>query len=485
MHFPRNLLDRPAEETARLIGLAFLDHAALARKRLRNREAEALHDFRVGARRLRTGLRCFRRELGRSVSRKSRRQLRRVARASNASRDLEVHLDWAQEQLKGAGSRQRAGVAWLVNRLAKRKDRSDRQLETTLRRIWPSLRRRLKKELGTYRRRVRVDRIARGHTAAPALGRQILQLAGELETRLAAIHSIGQRDTAHAARIQVKRLRYMLEPLEHQLEGAGALISGLKSLQDLLGDLHDAQAFMIILAKYRKRAANQHLKRQRKRRGWRSEPWGDDWAKEDDPRPGLLALHQILSERSHHAYHQLEEHWLKGAGETFFARVTELGQSLVRGDRDTLEIERKYLLRGVPPAARVVPPLEIEQGYLPGSRIADRVRRVSAGKEEHRYRTIKGGSGISRLEVEEEVPSDLYDHLWPLTEGRRVFKRRHQVSDGGLVWEIDNFSDRDLVLAEVELPTEAAPVETPEWLKPYVVREVTGEEEYANANLAR
>ena len=485
MHFPRNLLDRPAEETARLIALGFLDSAALARKRLRNREPEALHDLRVGVRRLRTGLRCFRRELDGSISRKSRRQLQRLAGASGACRDLEVHLGWVKDQLDPAGSRQRAGVTWLVERLARRKEKADRRLDRTIARIWPSLRPRLKKELRTYRLTVRVDKIARGHTAAPALGRQILQLAGELESRLAAIHTIGQQDAAHAARIQVKRLRYMLEPLDHQVEGASPVIRRLKFLQDLLGDLHDAQAFMTNLARQRERAADEHLKRQRKRRGWRTEPLRGGDRQEEDPRPGLLALHQALVERNHDAYRQLEADWLKGSAEPFFAQVTELGQSLINDDRENIEIERKYLLRSVPPAARVAPALQIEQGYLPGNRIADRVRRTSADGEEHRYRTIKGGTGISRVEVEEEVPVALYDHLWLLTEGRRVFKRRHKVNDGGLVWEIDAFSDRDLVLAEVELPSEETPVEPPEWLKPYVVREVTGEDEYANSNLAK
>ena len=390
-----------------------------------------------------------------------------------------------KDQLDPAGSRQRSGVAWLVERLEQRKGKADRRLDRAVARIWPSLRPRLKQELRSYRLTVRVDKIARGHTAAPALGRQILQLAGELETRLTAIHTIGQQDAAHAARIQVKRLRYMLEPLEHQLEGTSAVVRRLRTLQDLLGDLHDAQAFIADLAEYRERAADEHLKRQRKRRGWRTTPVRGGERQEEDPRPGLLALHQALVDRNQAAYRQLEAHWLKGAAEPLFAQVTELGQSLVNDDRDNLEIERKYLLRSIPPAARVAPALQIEQGYLPGNRIADRVRRTNAGGEEHRYRTIKGGTGIFRIEVEEEVPASLYQHLWPLTEGRRVFKRRHQVSDGELVWEIDDFADRDLVLAEVELPSEETPVEPPEWLKPYVVREVTGEDEYANSNLAK
>ena len=57
--------------------------------------------------------------------------------------------------------------------------------------------------------------------------------------------------------------------------------------------------------------------------------------------------------------------------------------------------------------------------------------------------------------------------------------------DGDHTWEVDQFLDRDLVLAEVELAGPEDAVPPPEWLAPYVVREVTGEPEFANAALAR
>jgi CYTH domain-containing protein len=66
-----------------------------------------------------------------------------------------------------------------------------------------------------------------------------------------------------------------------------------------------------------------------------------------------------------------------------------------------------------------------------------------------------------------------------------VSKRRHRISEGSLTWEIDDFTDRELVLAEVELRDTSLEPEIPTWLKPFLVREVTGEPEYVNANLAR
>jgi CYTH domain-containing protein len=92
---------------------------------------------------------------------------------------------------------------------------------------------------------------------------------------------------------------------------------------------------------------------------------------------------------------------------------------------------------------------------------------------------------VSRLELEEETSRELFERIWPLTAGRRLVKRRYRVRADELTWEIDQFLDRDLVLAEVELPAADTPVEPPAWLSPYLVREVTDEAEYTNLRLAR
>jgi CYTH domain-containing protein len=130
-------------------------------------------------------------------------------------------------------------------------------------------------------------------------------------------------------------------------------------------------------------------------------------------------------------------------------------------------------------------PLVVEQGYVPGKHLLERLRRVKENGSTRFYRTVKLGSGLVRSEIEEETTRAVFDRMWPLTRGRRLKKRRHRVGEGELTWEIDDFADRKLVLAEVELSGEDAEVEIPKWLRPHVVREVTEEEEYQNARLAR
>lgn len=151
-----------------------------------------------------------------------------------------------------------------------------------------------------------------------------------------------------------------------------------------------------------------------------------------------------------------------------------------------LEIERKYLLSALPAMPRVTTVLEIDQGYLPGERLVERLRRQRTPEGATSYfRTVKLGAGVERIEIEDATDERVFTHLWQLTDGRRLRKRRHLVPNGEDVWEIDEFLDRALVLAELELDRADAPVTIPPWLAAVLVREVTDEGAYTNRALAR
>jgi CYTH domain-containing protein len=152
-----------------------------------------------------------------------------------------------------------------------------------------------------------------------------------------------------------------------------------------------------------------------------------------------------------------------------------------------MEVERKYLLHRLPPRMPRGTAHRIDQGYVPGERIVERVRRVRTGPRVQYFRTMKAGRGVARIEVEEACSPALFAALWTLTKGRRVRKRRHDVRDGELTWSIDEFTDRkkQLVLAEVELPSSETDVAFPAWLARQVVREVTDEPAFSNLALAR
>jgi len=149
-----------------------------------------------------------------------------------------------------------------------------------------------------------------------------------------------------------------------------------------------------------------------------------------------------------------------------------------------VERERCYLLAGVPPRAEDAPAEDIDQGWLPGDVVRERVRRVRAAGRERYWRGLEQGAGPQRLEAQEETTREVFEALWALTAGRRLAIRRRRIDDGGLGWMVDQFADRDLVLARVQLPPHATDAAIPDWLGPFAVREVTDDPAYKDDALA-
>jgi CYTH domain-containing protein len=148
-----------------------------------------------------------------------------------------------------------------------------------------------------------------------------------------------------------------------------------------------------------------------------------------------------------------------------------------------LEIERKYLLQSLPQFPATARSYRMDQGYFANE--PGRVRRTQAPDGTISYtHTIKKGSGLVREEIERVISPDEFESLWPRTTGRRLTKTRTKVPEDNLVWEVDDYDDLDLVVAEIELPTPDTSVTIPDWLAPLVVREVTGERAYLNSALA-
>jgi adenylate cyclase len=148
-----------------------------------------------------------------------------------------------------------------------------------------------------------------------------------------------------------------------------------------------------------------------------------------------------------------------------------------------VEIERKFLVAERPPELDRHPGQRIEQGYLAiaPDGVEVRVRR----RDGRATLTVKSGPGHVRTEEELDLDERRFGSLWPLTEGRRVTKTRHEIPlAGDTIAELDVYDGAHdgLMTAEVEFDSEAASerFEPPPWLG----REVTGDKRYANQSLA-
>jgi CHAD domain-containing protein/CYTH domain-containing protein len=445
-------------------------------------DAGALHDFRVATRRMRSTIRACRPHLRGVVSKSMRRHLREIARASGENRDLEVQLEWLRSQSR-LGARQKAAAWWLTEKLMDLQATARKKVDAMLRGVPAIL-----KELTKVSDHAGSDAVSDDQPSFVAvLAEQLAEALHEMARALERVKTIADQDEAHDARIAGKRLRYLLEPIAAEEAQTKKLLVALREFQDTVGSMHDAYIFRLRIELLLARVV--------------APVTGDSPENARDMLPppevysGLAALAARLRLDERSLYRRMRTRWSRRAQRAFVAQVTSLVATLsaiAAESNDNVEIERKYLLRSLPPKVKRGRLIEIDQGWIPGEKFAERVRRsrVHGSRRASRvrtqyFRTIKLGSGVRRMELEERTTRAIFDAMWPLTAGKRVSKRRYVLRDAGLKWEVDSFNDRKLVLAEVELSNEQIVPRLPRWLKPFVVREVTDDPKYVNRNLAR
>lgn len=337
MSVPSDLASRPAEEAVRRLALAQLEAALEARERLvAGDRDEALHDFRVALRRLRSLMRVYRGAFALEFPKKSLRRIAALARDTNPGRDAEVQLQWlrgVEEQLKTA---ERSGFRLLVLDLETRREEAYRAVEREIVRDFERLAEALGARLSCYRIAVDLERPAQPESFAQATRSVLAQGTDQLERRLAAIDGSAEEEAGHAARIAAKRLRYTAEPALPWCSAAKRPIQLLKNLQDLLGELHDGQ----LLAAHVARALSELEARRAEDLVAATLDVADGGApRRAAPRrrerTGLLAVAKLLGVRRNELVAELERQWTGAAA----PRLAELRTALCELDRRLSEYD--------------------------------------------------------------------------------------------------------------------------------------------------
>jgi len=157
-----------------------------------------------------------------------------------------------------------------------------------------------------------------------------------------------------------------------------------------------------------------------------------------------------------------------------------------KGETTPLEIERKFLLASLPNASPDYI-IAIQQYYMPEK---GRVRESHITDCHTKARVIEYHKTMKTLlspgvfaENEQQITEAEYLELRALCptglkKVRHVYKR----SDG-LKWEVDVY-DRNLVIAEIEIPTVDYIVEIERYITEQLITEVTGRPDYYNSALA-
>jgi CYTH domain-containing protein len=396
-----------------------------------------------------------------------------------------VQLAWIEAQLSRHDWTERAGARWWAGSLSQRKETSYDELRGELVPELMKLLPKLEVALGHFRE----ERSLVGDRPRPRFGervaRHLRSETAKLATALMSVRTIDDETIAHEARIHGKRIRYLVEPLKDELEEAREGARALRTLQEKLGSLNDLAVRTTALGEAMEAQALDRARRlahaATSKEGELDEPIAGE-------EPGLASLLREAHAEKAALLGAIIAEYVQGDGLAAITGTLErLATTLEAPPKSALpmEIERKYLLRAAPPLLDGRAFATIEQGYLPGEKLHERVRRKTTETAVVHLRTVKLGTGVSRIEVEEGCTAKVFEKLWSLTTGKRVRKHRYAIAEGDLTWEIDVFVDRELVLAEVELPSAERVPEIPAWLAPYLVRDVTDEPAFVNLNLAK
>ncbi|MDB4967676.1 MAG: Adenylate cyclase [Myxococcales bacterium] len=208
-------------------------------------DADDVHDMRVASRRLRAALALFDRK---RQLREAEKAVRALGEALGEVRELHVQLEWLRGAGAAAAEKERHGIAMLLAerelRLPRRVERLEAAVATWTAEGWAAV------EAGTAG--LKLDGRLGGHRVRRRLARQLK----DVKRRMVAVaKKAGDVRAAHKLRIEAKKLRYAAELAQPAFPAdMDALLDRVQPLQELLGNLHDADVHIPLVEKFLVRA---------------------------------------------------------------------------------------------------------------------------------------------------------------------------------------------------------------------------------------
>jgi len=217
------------------------------------RDTEAVHRMRVASRRLRAGLPLFSRCFSKKVYQKVSRGVRRITSDLGDARDLDVQIGYLEGLVGGLRVEDGAEVRGCMAILSRKRELRDalqpKVIADCVRLEEKEIPALLEEEIGAW------DIPDGPPHRLPSRGfpmkRSGRAIQKKIEKLLSYAQSVRDPDAAeahHAMRIAAKRLRYVIEvyaPLyRNELK---SILKRLKALQEILGNLHDCDVWIMEL----------------------------------------------------------------------------------------------------------------------------------------------------------------------------------------------------------------------------------------------
>jgi CHAD domain-containing protein len=210
------------------------------------RDPDCVHDMRVATRRLRAALRLF--DKGGTLT-EAHDHVKRLGDALGVVRELHVQLGWLDGALRSRANDapERPGIQTLMEERRIELPAAEEGLRGALARWQDGLAEAIAETAS------RID--GRGRLGGRRMRKRLCDRMAQARNRLQAAIDSTDAHTAHRLRITAKKLRYDCELLQPAFPDAlDPFIKQLVPLQELLGDLHDADVHLPIIERFLVRA---------------------------------------------------------------------------------------------------------------------------------------------------------------------------------------------------------------------------------------
>jgi CHAD domain-containing protein len=277
---------------------------------------EALHDFRVSVRRLRSFLKSYENYM--KDAEKHRESFSDVMTLTNTGRDNEVHSAWLNARQKKADEVEQQGIRYMQEHLS----RSDGVNIEKVKKQFANATKKLEK---AFAKNLKEKKSFENLTA-----KVIQRYSGHLEKRLAKIEKPENDKALHVARIMAKKLRYTLELLE--TSATKPLIKDLKGLQDITGELHDLQLLETKVQEFLDaETASWSQSFRENAKTLSHNELGELPALQNSY--GLAAVQRRLEEEKTALANELQQKWLGENSREFFQKVIALADELAKTEK--------------------------------------------------------------------------------------------------------------------------------------------------------
>jgi CHAD domain-containing protein/transposase-like protein len=225
-------------------------------------DIEELHDMRVATRRMRAAFDLFEQAFDPKVIRRHLRGLKATGRALGAVRDMDVFIEKANHYMDALSPEQRQGLEVLVEAWQEQRESAREAMLVHLNSPdYAAFKRKFNNFVQTPGKGVR---LLSTECPVPPMARDAAPVL--IYSRFGAVRAYDQLlesatlEQLHALRIEFKKLRYAVEFFREILgKEAKSVINVLKTMQDHLGDLNDAQVATQLLSDFLGRMEFSHL----------------------------------------------------------------------------------------------------------------------------------------------------------------------------------------------------------------------------------